>query len=85
MVDLPLLNHIRQVHHLPPVKQNSLVLHPIPMLPLPLPSRNNCRGSTKSKKRTITDETLRATTNALRYMDALRFSESQSFMHGSGL
>ncbi|KAF3959469.1 hypothetical protein CMV_015721 [Castanea mollissima] len=49
------------------------------------PSRNNCRGSTKSKQRTITDETLRATTNASRYMDALRFSESQSFMHGPGL
>nr|POE80791.1 hypothetical protein CFP56_51819 [Quercus suber] len=49
------------------------------------PSTNSCRGSTKSKKRTITDETLRATTNASRYMDALRFSESQSFMHGPGL
>ena len=35
------------------------------------------QGKKKKKKGTVIDETLRATTNALMYMDELRFKESQ--------
>ena len=61
--------------------------HPTPMLPLPLQVETTVgvQQSQKKKKRSITDDTLRATTNASRYMDALRFTESQSFMHGPRL
>ena len=59
--------------------------HPTPMLPLPLQVETTVGFNKVKNKRTITDETLRATTNASRYMDALRFTESQSFMHGPGL
>ena len=59
--------------------------HPTPMLPLPLQVETTVGVQQSQKKRTITDDTLRATTNASRYMDALRFTESQSFMHGPRL
>ena len=59
--------------------------HPTSMLPLPLQVETTVGVQQSKKKRTITDDTLRATMNASRYMDTLRFTESQSFMHGPGL
>ena len=59
--------------------------HPTPMLPLPLQVETTVGFIKVKNKRTINDETVRATTNASRYMDVLRFIESQSFTHGPGL